>query len=553
MLVNTKNNKLIITFKYDPYLVEVVSHLGSRVFDNKNKVWNVPTSQIIEVVQKLNPLGFRFDDRSKELYKKKRKQHRRLERIRSGELKEPEIQKIENTQLPLFPYQRIGVGFMCAGKSVIVGDEPGLGKTIQTIATTTILGCEKILVFTFTSLKNTWKEEISRRDPNAKIVIIRGDKKAREKLWNLDAKYYILNYELSLHDLKIIKSFEWDAIIADEATRISNPNAKSTRAIKSINSKYRFALTGTPLNNTLLDIWSLVDFCEKGALGTYYQFRDRYCELNDWKQVKSYKNLNELTEKLKPFFIRRLKTEVELQLPEKLYETIKIDLTPEERVFYTSIEKAIIDELKKLGMTDRKGLKNTAVKMLRLQQATDCLKLITSETKHSTSKLDALKELLDIVCVGNNKTIIFTKFKKMAVLLMKELEHHNPTLIAGGMKEIDRNEHERIFNTEPSCKVLIMTDAGAYGLNLQYVASSIIHYDLPWSYSKTEQREGRVHRIGQKKNVTIYKMMATHTIDEYVQSVIHQKQQTSDEVLGTKDKIRRKKISKKILLKMLNV
>lgn len=549
MQVSKRNNNLIISFDYDPYLVEVVRQLGNRKFDNRNKVWTVPLSQIDTVVNRLTPAGFKFDNDVMTVYEKRQKKIARLERLRAGEFNPIEQEKILETKLPLFPYQMSGTGFMCAAQNALNGDEPGLGKSIQSIAATKILGCEKVLVLTFATLKGTWEEEIKKWLPDAEAIVVKGEKKYRDKKWAKDANFYIANYELLLRDLPEIQNIKWDAIIADEATRIANPRAKTTIAIKKINARFKFPLTGTPLNNSVQDVWSIIDFCEGGAMGTYWQFLDKYCELDVWKNVKGYKNLGILKQELRPYFIRRLKKEVLSQLPDKLYDSIYVDLSQEEREFYAAVKNEIIEELKDLGMKDRRGLSNVMTKMLRLQQATDSLSLVSKESKKST-KLDSLKELLEIVCAGENKAIVFTKFRQMAYILMEELKEYTPLLIAGGVKEDERDVNKKLFNEEAKHRVLVMTDAGAFGLNLQS-ASSVIHYDLPWSITKTQQREDRAHRIGQKGNVTVYKMIAKDTIDEYVLKVLHQKQRTAERVLGDNDKLRKQRVSKAMLQKLL--
>jgi len=549
MKVSKRNNNLVISFSYDPYLVEVVKQLGNRKFDNRAKAWTVPLSQIDTVYNRLRPAGFSFDNDVLNIYEKTKKKRKRLERLREGSFSEAELAKIMSVGLPLFPFQQNSAGFMCAAQSALNGDEPGLGKSIQSIAATRILRCEKVLVLTFATLKGTWEEELHKWVPDVKAIIIKGEKKYRDKLWQADHNYYIANYEQLLRDLPEIQKIKWDAIIADEATRISNPKAKTTIAIKKINARFRFPLTGTPLNNSVQDIWSILDFCDPGSMGSYWQFLDKYCELDVWKNVKAYKNLSILKEVIRPMFIRRLKKEVLSQLPDKLYDSIYIELSPEERAFYNAVKDEIAEELKDLGMKDRRGLSNVMTKMLRLQQATDSLSLVSHDSSKS-SKLDALKELLEIICAGENKTIIFTKFKQMAMILMEELKEYHPLLIAGGVTEDDRNINKKLFNENPKHQVLVMTDAGAFGLNLQS-ASSVVHYDLPWSITKTQQREDRAHRIGQKGNVTIYKLIARNTIDEYVLKVLHQKQRTAERVLGDNDKLKKQSVSRAMLQKLL--
>jgi SNF2 family DNA or RNA helicase len=187
--------------------------------------------------------------------------------------------------------------------------------------------------------------------------------------------------------------------------------------------------------------------------------------------------------------------------------------------------------------------------MLRLKQATDSLELISDSTK--SSKVEALKELLESICVEGNKVVIFTFFKKMALILMRELAEYKPLLIAGGVSQEERTANRDAFNDNTENRIMIMTEAGSFGLNLQKKATSVVHYDLPWSITKTEQREDRVHRIGQTGNVTVYRMLAKDSIDEYNLKVVQVKQRTAERVLGDEDKLRKSRVSRALLQKIL--
>lgn len=542
-------DKIVISFRYDPYLVEVVNRFGGRRFDNKNKVWTVPLSQLDSVIRVLSQLKFEIDPALLEEHLNLRKKRFRLERMRNGKFKDGEKQQLVELNLPMFLFQQCGSGFMCVADSALNGDQPGLGKTIQAIAAAKLKKCKKVLVFTFATLKDTWADEIAKWAPEMSSIIIKGEKDVRNKKWAEDRNFYIANYEQLLKDLPEILKHDWDAIIADEATRISNPKAKTTLYIKKIPAKYRWPLSGTPLSNSVQDVWSIIDFCVPGALGSYYQFLEKYCEKDVWGAVKGYKNLDLLKEEVKPFMIRRLKKDVLEQLPEKLYEDIHVEFSQEERQMYNAVKEELLEKLKEIGMTERKGLQNMMTKMLRLKQATGSLELISGTQK--SSKLEALKELLESICVEDNKVVIFTFFKEMALILMRELAQYKPLLIAGGVDQDERTKNRDAFNENTENRIMIMTEAGAFGLNLQKKAHSIVHYDLPWSITKTEQREDRVHRIGQTGNVTIYKLLVKDSIDEYNLKVVQKKQQVATQVLGDKDKLKKIRVSRTLLEQLL--
>ena len=335
----------------------------------------------------------------------------------------------------------------------------------------------------------------------------------------------------------------FDTIICDESTRISNPRAKTTIALKKISATHKFALTGTPFNNSIQDIWSILDFCKPGILGSFWQFTEQYCTKDRFNAIVGYKNLTDLKEKIAPLMIRRLKSEVLHELPPKTFENIYIEFSPLEKKMYKSIKDEIVLELKELGMKNSRNLQHILTRMVRLKQIADSTELIF-KNDFVSSKLDVLKELLISINANVNKTIIFTQFKEMALILLRELSGYNPLLIAGGVLQEKRHENIQLFQTDEKYKILVMTDAGSMGINLQK-ATSVIHYDSPWSISKMEQREDRAHRIGQKQNLTVYKLIVEKSIDEYVLKVLYKKQQIANQILGDKDNLTKVKISRK--------
>ena len=321
----------------------------------------------------------------------------------------------------------------------------------------------------------------------------------------------------------------FDVLIADESTALINPKSKRTKLIKKINSRYRFAMTGTLISNKLHDAWSQVDFVRPGIWGSYYQFENRYCIKDFWGSVKGYKNTDELKASIANFMIRRRKEDVLPDLPPKLVTDVKFELSPGERELYDKMKKALKQEL--FGKIDEEkvfNIENALIKVLRLKQMVDHPRLVGSQLP--SRKLETLKDILSPVIESDNKVIVFSQFAKMIDVLMFELGHYNPVRISGDMKAEDRNVSVKRFTEDPNIRLMLMTEAGAYGLNLQ-AASYVIHYDLPWSISKLVQREGRAHRIGQTKPVTVYNLIGQNTTDEYIARVILNKQKLSDEFL----------------------
>ncbi|MFA5174595.1 MAG: DEAD/DEAH box helicase [Candidatus Pacearchaeota archaeon] len=551
MLIKKEKNDLILEFDYNPYVIEIVKQFDNRKFNAKEKTWSVPIIHVKKVLETLTPLGFSSTQDVLYEYRRFLQREKTIERILTADFKESEKELLDNVNLPLFPFQRIGVGFLCATKSSLLGDEPGLGKSIQALSVTRINQAEKVLIVCPSTLKLNWKDEILKWFPEEYITVITGSKKQREELWKKSSRYFIMNYELLLKDIETIKKNTWKHIISDESVRISNPKAKQSKLIKTIKAEYRTALTGTPFNNAVQDIWNILDFCQPNLLGSYWQFMNKYCIKDRFGGIVGYKNLSDLKIHLAHYMLRRKKEEVLTELPEKMYETIYIELSDEEKMIYDAIKDEIAQELQNYQITkvlDDKHLKNILVRMIRLKQAADSMKLI-SEHEYS-SKTNALKELLKDIMHDGDKALIFTQFAGMAEILINELQEYNPLLIAGKVKNEVRQENVKAFQKNDTNRILVSTDAGGIGLNL-FRAKYVIHFDLPWSIAKLEQREDRAHRIGQENKVTVYKLIVQNTMDEYVLKTLHKKQKMIEDILGEKEKIKKAKISKRDIKKML--
>lgn len=529
MFINLRDDKLVITFKYDPRVLDAIRQISGRKFDPDFKHWTVPADNVLEVLELLTPAGFTATQPVKTL----------AEQL-NARLAQSQALKAEPTlclsPLPLYDFQRIGASFMVGMGSCLLADVPGLGKTIQTIAA--LEDMEKdanILVLCPASLKYGWQQEI-KKWTNDQVVVIDGKKIDRLVQWKTPAKWKVANYELLLRDLEEMQLIPWSAIVCDEATRISNSYAKSVRKLKTLRARRRLALTGTPISNSPKDIYSIIDWISPGFLGSFYQFTQNYCVMNPRypNQVMGYKNIKQLSDKINHLILRRTKEEVLKDFPAKTVTNVEFELSLEERQFYVGLRTMIVQELERLEDVDKSTLALAPVKMLRLKQATDHPALI-SNLKQS-SKLEVLKELLIPIMESGEKALIFTQFAEMAKILYSELALYQPKLIYGDIASEDRARAVDEFTKNPANKVMIMTEAGAYGLNLQ-AASYVVHYDAPWSIAKLMQREDRAHRIGQKKPVTVYNLIARNTVDEYVAKILHKKQKISVDILKDAERL----------------
>ncbi len=529
--LSAEKDKIILTFHYDPDVVAAIRGIDGRKWNKELKRWEIPKENLDEVLRILTPLGFFPSSALLALKEREEAFQTSIDKIRSDL---PTI----SSKLPLFDFQKTGAAFIKHMPYSLLADVPGLGKSIQTQAAFEDVDGPHLVICP-ASLKYSWESEIKKWQPETKIIIIDGNKEKRLNQWmwarSGNFKYVIANYELLIHDFDEIVKIIWPSITCDEATRISNPEAKTVKNLKQIKTLKRVALTGTPISNKPDDIWSIIDWMIPGYLGSYFQFRSKYCVLEeDWargrefKRISGYQNLPQLSNKVGRFMLRRTKEEVFTDFPAKVVEDVKFLLSDNERKLYQGIKNQIIEEINKLSDLDTRSLSIIPVKMLRLKQCTGHLSLVDGDAESSKMKL--LRDMLEPIIASGEKVIIFTQFVEMLNLLAVELKDMNPITIYGDVDSEERMIRVKQFNDSPKAGVIIMSDAGAYGLNLQS-ASYVFHYDLPWSVAKMQQREDRAHRYGQTKTVTVYNLIAKDSIDEYVADMLHRKRKVSADIL----------------------
>jgi SNF2 family DNA or RNA helicase len=454
----------------------------------------------------------------------------------------------------LLPFQKEGTEFLQARGSGLLAFDVGLGKTVTSVAAIEADStAKKILVLVPASLKFQWQDELEKFVDSPSVSVITGTPKERTEAWKKDAKYYIANYELLLpyrwktvksededtpdykykvatHDFPIISAVDWDYIVADEATKISNPNATCVKGIKLLKSRHRFALTGTPISNRPDELWSIIDWVSPKYLGSYWSFLNRYTVKNIFHGIAGYRNLDQLAIKVKPFVLKKSKEEVLPDLPEKRVITVPVELSTKENQVYQTIKKELWEDLPKdVGIGSIAAAQHTLVKLLKLRLCVDSLALLPPEdTKLAkapeSAKFEALETILEEL--DGQPVIIFTEFSKMADILAEKLKSYK---ITGSVNAEIRNEIVQGFNRGEN-SILVMTRAGSLGLNLQ-AAKAVVHYDQPWSLAQKIQREGRAHRMGQKDMVLIYNLLARKSVDEWMVKKLHKKQEMSDKVL----------------------
>lgn len=326
----------------------------------------------------------------------------------------------------------------------------------------------------------------------------------------------------------------FETIICDEGHRLANPSIQRYKAIQKISqgSKHRYALTATPLINRPPDLWGILNWVNPGTMGARQSFLDRYIVRNKWGGMLYSINLQELSQKIKRHLIRKTLEETTPDLPPMTIEDIPFDLSEKERTLYDKLKKELLFQVEQylIEKIERPMvIQMTLTKMLILTELTCSLELLGEDK--TSSKLEILKERLEDILLNGEKVIVFSRFEKMTAILARELKQYNPLLITGKITGEDRNVAVQSFQKDAGCRLLISTDAGGEGLNLD-AGSIIFHYDLPWSYGKYVQRNGRVKRLTQSKPMMVYNLVARKSMDVYMSKVLHAKAKLSNELLG---------------------
>lgn len=503
----------------EPELAELLS----EIFDANNLFAQPSTADFIPYLEQL------------EHYKQVRIQEPVMHKLALSALEtELETAAAHNTIRPSdylkvapYPYQEQGISFGLYKKAVLIGDEMGLGKTLQAIGLGVlkkeIFGFQNILVVTLSSLKQQWQREIERFS-NEKGCIINGSAKQRKEQYRNDTSLFkITNYEAVLRDVTIISRLKPDLIILDEAQRIKNFETKTAEAVKSLPRQHAIILTGTPLENKLEDVYSLVQFLDPNLLSPLWQFAAEHFFLNPKKKgdILGYTNLNKLHDKLQPLVIRRRKEDVLDELPELIVNEYFIDLYQEQAEIHAGYSQTLLPILNKKFLTPM-DLRRIQVLLLKMRQVCNSTYLIDRETNLSP-KLDELGNILEeLIQKNGRKVVIFSEWTTMTMLIGKDLSRRSIPFVELSGKVPVKKRQALIdeFSTNPDCKVFLSTDSGGTGLNLQ-AADCVINFELPWNPAKMNQRIGRINRIGQKaKCINVINLIAKYSIEERIMAGI---------------------------------
>ncbi len=428
----------------------------------------------------------------------------------------------------LYPYQREGVLFAAEAGRALIADDMGLGKTVQAIAAARIMaqefGVENVLIICPASLKYQWKSEIEKFS-DCSALVIEGLHHQRRRLYLEAADFKIVNYDVVFRDLEAIEAMAPDLVILDEAQRIKNWQTRTAKSVKQIKSPYALVLTGTPLENRLEELYSIVQFIDLHRLGPLFQFLSKH-QITDPEtgKVVGYQHLKSIGDTLAPILVRRTKAEVLKQLPKRLDKNFIVPMTREQWIPHNEnrdIVARIVNKWRRYGFLSEVDRQRLMIALQYMRMACDSTYLVDKETKFGP-KIGELMTLLDEIFERpDNKVVIFSQWTRMNDLVAEELDKHGIgyVYLHGGVPSKKRKDLMRAFKEDPEVRVFLSTDAGGVGLNLQS-ASAVINMDLPWNPAILEQRIGRVHRLGQHRPVQVVNFISEGTIEHGMLKVL---------------------------------
>lgn len=533
-----------------------LAQLAKRFFDSKG-LWNgkgrfedlIP--EIERIPEEVTVLSDAMEHIGREVERAEmlRKEREWLEILAEGAL---DWQLLHE---PLYDYQLRGAIFLACRGRAILGDDMGLGKTVQTLAAVEILVRERnvgrVLVIAPSSVKYQWATEIQKFTSRA-VQVVDGSPEERQAQYRLPTFYRLVNYEQVVRDREAINAWKPEVIVLDEAQRIKNWESKTSREVKKLKSPYAMVLTGTPLENRLEELYSIVQFVDERRFGPAFQFLHDHRVLDADGNLKGYRNLDAIREKLEPIFLRRTRAEVLTQLPERTDNTVFVELSPEQREPYED-QRATLARLTQKGYLTELDRKRILACLVNMRMLCDSTFLFDRNT-HVSPKLEELSELLpELLEDDAHKIVIFSQWETMIREAADRLNAHDigHVILHGGLSGKERQAVLKAFQTRNDCRVFLSTDAGGTGLNLQ-IADTIVNLEVPWNPAVLEQRIARVHRMGQNRPVRVVNLVTRGTIEERVLRTLEQKQGLFDGLFdGEDDEVAFTQVASGALLKSI--
>jgi superfamily II DNA or RNA helicase len=450
----------------------------------------------------------------------------------------------------LYPYQRTGVRHLVHTGRAMLADDMGLGKSLQALAALRVLakkeGLSRALIICPASIKHQWKMEIERFTPLSPVVI-EGNRERRDEIYAMaDARrrrgqgapvgrypeIFIVNYELSFRDHRGLLSLAPDAIILDEAQRIKNWQSKTHKAVVSMPAKYRFVLTGTPLENELMELFDVLLFVDPEVLGQNpIAVRERYIVPDKFGGIQGYRNLREASRRISGVSLRRTREETLPELPELVESYWWLEMDDVQAKIYRDVEERAAAFLS-VEEWDRVAYDSMLTTVQRLREVCDTPEMLFPEHRES-AKLRELSVLVSEQVKGmGRRAIIFTQWTRMADILARELEKWGVTFryLHGGVGPRDRAKIIQEF-ARGEAQIFLSTDAGSAGLNLQ-AATIVVNFDLPFNPAIVDQRVARAHRIGQKSSVNAWHFVCRNTIEENLVKILKKRRELFEDVFS---------------------
>ncbi len=455
----------------------------------------------------------------------------------------------------LRPYQLKGVSWLAFLKQFGFGgclaDDMGLGKTIELITLLLherevatqqgVLQQSPALLICPMSIVGNWYKELQRFAPSLKVMIHHGHERSSGEVFVQEVKQHdivLTTYALALRDREHLSSVDWEYVVVDEAQNIKNEAARQTQAIKNLKARTRIALTGTPVENRLSDLWSIMGFLNPGYLGSDLDFRKKFAI-----PIERYHDVNRaetLKRVIQPFVLRRLKTDKAIiaDLPDKMEMKVFCNLTQEQASLYEAVVKEMLEKIEQSEGIERKGLVLST--LLKLKQICNHPAQFVADGSSLTGrsgKLARLHEMLEEVLAAGDKALIFSQFAEMGTLLrhyLQEMLGCEVLFLHGGTPKEQRDVMVQRFQEEQRGTPLFILSlkAGGVGLNLT-AANHVFHFDRWWNPAVENQATDRAFRIGQKKNVQVYKFVCIGTLEERIEQMIERKKVLAESIVGS--------------------
>ncbi|MDM0469027.1 DEAD/DEAH box helicase [Clostridium perfringens] len=527
---------------------------GNSFYRTKKVYLDLEDPGIVNFLNLLEDLGLEnikdnevYIDKSKVLYIQEKLKNRNLSFIKGGNVLQEIVGKLLNKEFKrklipkalnaeLRPYQKEGFKWINEitdlGFGGVLADDMGLGKTLQIIAFLLSQKKSKSIVVVPTSVIYNWMDEFEKFAPSIRIGLVHGSKSKRDKVLrdfkrglgikieesNLKEKSYekydvlLTTYGTLKNDEKAYENLSFDYCIIDEAQNIKNPTAQATLSVKNIKSRCNIALTGTPIENNLMELWSIFDFVMPGYLFTKERFRERF--------ILDESNLSELKSLITPFILRRLKEDVLSELPEKLEKKYLVEMKGKQKQLYSFYIKAIKNQLNENKSFEKSGRDkiNLFAYLTKLREICLDPSLVVPDYTGGSSKLTVVKEIVKDASESGKKILLFSQFTSVLQKIEEDFKKEDISYLYldGGTSAKDRVERVKKFNEDSNIKVfLISLKAGGVGLNLTS-ASVVIHFDPWWNPAVEDQATDRAHRFGQENKVEVIKLVAKDTIEEKI-------------------------------------